>query len=220
MPKRTPPTYSRLSASGDQPARGRREEVGLRVVDPAVVDDDRPAVADRVLDHALPGEQAGERDHERRDADQRDERALERADPRRDEQRDQDRENPLEVVTRSLFLQHRCGHAGDPAQEGDREVDLADEQDEDDAEREHRRARHLGDDVVEVDRREEVLRGQAEDDHDDRQPEDHGRAAEIPALDVLPEPRVEALDRLGGSTAVGAATSGADDVTPSLRCRR
>ena len=43
--------------------------------------------------------------------------------------------------------------AGDRAQVRDREVDLAEQQDEDDAEGEHRRARHLRDDVVEVDRR-------------------------------------------------------------------
>src|SRR4029077_18259844 len=41
----------------------------------------------------------------------------------------------------------------------------------------------------------EVLGGEAEDDHDDRQADDHGETAEIPALDVLPDASAEALDR-------------------------
>ncbi len=42
---------------------------------------------------------------------------------------------------------------GDTAEVADREVDLAEEEDEDDAVGEHRHARHLDDDVDEVDAR-------------------------------------------------------------------
>ena len=49
--------------------------------------------------------------------------------------------------------------------------------------------------LLRLDRGEEVLRRQAEDDDDDRQADHHRRAAEVAALDVLPEPRAEALER-------------------------
>ena len=62
-------------------------------------------------------------------------------------------QNPGEVMAAVGRLELGGDDAGDAAQVGDREVDLADQQHEDDAEGEHRRARHLRDDVVEVDRR-------------------------------------------------------------------
>ena len=98
-------------------------------------------------------------------------------------------------AARLLQLGH--DHAGEAAQVGNRQVDLAEQQDEDDAVGQHRRAGHLRDDVVEVDGGEEVLRREGEDDDDDRQADDHRRAAELAALDVLPEPGCRALDRLG-----------------------
>ena len=55
----------------------------------------------------------------------------------------------------------------DAREVADREVDLAEQQDEDDAEGEHRRAGHLVDQVGEVDGGEEVRRRQAEEDDDE-----------------------------------------------------
>ena len=43
---------------GDRPAGQWREEVAVGVVDPAVLDDDRPALLELVQDHALPDEEA------------------------------------------------------------------------------------------------------------------------------------------------------------------
>jgi hypothetical protein len=87
--------------------------------------------------------------------------------------------------------------ACDPADESDREVDLADQQDEDDAVGEQAGARHLRDDVREVAGCEEVLRRLAEDDDDDREREHHRPAAEVSRPDRVAGPLVQRLE-LGG----------------------
>ena len=181
----------------DQPARILREEVRRGVVDPAVLDDDRPARPERALDEPLPGEQPGQRHDERRHADDRDERSLERPDRDADEEREHDRPDAAEKMAAVGLLQLGAHDADEAAEVRDREVDLAEQQDEHDAEGEHRRARHLHDDVVEVDRGEEVLRGEREEDDDDRQADGDRQAAEVAALEVLPDPGPEALVGLG-----------------------
>src|SRR5204863_427106 len=74
-------------------------------------------------------------------------------------------------------LELRDENTGHAAHVADRQVDLADQQDEHDAVGEHRRPGHLDDDVVEVDGAEEVVRGQPEDEHHDPEREDDRRAA-------------------------------------------
>ena len=111
----------------------------------------------------------------------------------------------------SGFCSSAHDDAGDAADVRDREVDLADQQHEDDAVGEHRRARHLHDDVVEVDGREEVLRGEAEDDDDDRQADDHRPAAEVAALDVLPELGERGSRRAAATSNAGRRRSGRHD---------
>ena len=66
-----------------------------------------------------------------------------------------DRDQPRVVVARARQLQLGDDDAGDAADVADREVDLADQEHEDDADRDHGRPGHLHDQVVEVDRGEE-----------------------------------------------------------------
>ena len=95
------------------------------------------------------------------------------------------------TASRQLELRHRQGRYS--AQVPDREVDLAQQQHEDDAEGEHRNPRHLDDDVVEVVGAEEVRRLEAEEDDDDRQTDDDRQDAEIARPDVVEDPPAEAL---------------------------
>ena len=93
----------------------------------------------------------------------------------------------------------------DAADVADREVDLADQEHEDDAVGEQRRARHLREDVGEVAGAEEVLglEGEEGDDHD--QPDQDRPAAEVAAADVVEHTLAEALLGMPDSTA-GAST--------------
>ena len=94
-----------------------------------------------------------------------------RADRGADGDRDHHREQAVDLVAAARKLQLRHDERADAGEVADREVDLAEQQHEDDAEREHRRAGALGDQVVEVDGGEEVRRREAEEDDDD----DHRR---------------------------------------------
>ena len=86
------------------------------------------------------------------------------------------------------------GQSRDPAQIPDREVDLAEEEDEDHSEREHGQARHLDDDVVEIVRGEEVRRLEAEEDDDECQADNDRHNPQVPRPQVVvraaPEPRL------------------------------
>ena len=148
------------------------------------------------------------------------------ADQAGDEDREGDGDHPRIVVRApgQLELGHREG--GDAAEVADREVDLPEEEDEDDAVGEHRHARHLDDEVDEVGRREEVRRGEAEE-GDDRHLADQDRQdAEVARLhvvaDPLREPGVLARARLlRGGRCPGLSTSDAVLMTPPrLRSRR
>ena len=83
-----------------------------------------------------------------------------------------------------LELGHR--DAREPAQVADGEIDLADQQHEDDADRDHGHAGHLADQVHEVDRGEEVRRLVCEERGDRDDPDDHRQAADVAALQGLP----------------------------------
>ena len=122
------------------------------------------------------------------------------------------------IARKTQRYQGRCGavrqlrlgddDAGDAADEGDGEVDLADQEHEDDAVGEQARARHLRDDVREVRRREEVLRGLAEDEDDERERDDDRPAAEVRRSGCSLERRcrqrlvLSGLDLTAGSAAV------------------
>src|SRR5919198_4019170 len=97
------------------------------------------------------------------------------------------------MMTAARLLELGDCNADDAAEERDRKVDLPKQKNEDDAVGEHRHARHLHDDVVEVDRSEEVLGGEPEEDDDERQSDGDRQAAEVPTLEVLPDPGAEAL---------------------------
>src|ERR1700758_2115781 len=78
---------------------------------------------------------------------------------------------------RSLQLGDR--ERADPRDVADRQVDLAEQEDEDDAVGQHRRAGHLDDDVAEVLGREEVRRLEAEEDDDEDECEDDREDAQV-----------------------------------------
>ena len=88
----------------------------------------------------------------------------------------------------------RCDAAHVP----DREVDLAEQQDEDDAERDHRHSRHLEHDVHEIRGSEEVRRRQAEEEDDRKLTDDDRQNTQVARLDVVPSllPEAGALDLL------------------------
>ncbi len=89
------------------------------------------------------------------------------------------------------------GDRSNAAQVADREVDLAEEQHEDDAVRDHRHPGHLQDDVHEVPGGEEVRRGEAEVRDDQDLAEDDREHAEVAGLDVAESPLPEARALLG-----------------------
>src|SRR5438270_10781588 len=89
-----------------------------------------------------------------------------------------------------LELSHREG--ADPGDVADREIDLAEQEDEDDAVSEHRRPGHLDDDVVEVVRGEEVRRLEAEEDDDEHDPEYDRENSEVARLEVVDAAPVDA----------------------------
>ena len=184
----------------DDPPVARREVVVGQVVDPLVLDHDHAFDLEHLQDGALPDQEARERDHERRHADLCHDRSLSRADRADDEDSNQYREpsghggdervRKVVVAAGQLELGDRQGR--DPAQVPDREVDLAQQEDEDDAVGEHGDARHLDDDVVEVVRSEEDRRLVPEEEDDDRQADDDGQDAEIARPDVVEDPPAEA----------------------------
>ena len=102
--------------------------------------------------------------------------------------REDDGDNARIVVRApgQLELGHR--KRGDAAEVADREVDLPEEKDEDDAVGEHGHARHLNDDVDEVGSREEVGRGESEEGDDRHLADEHRQHAEIARLDVVARP--------------------------------
>ena len=89
-------------------------------------------------DHALPDQEARERDDERRDADLGDDRALAEADHGGEGDREGDGDDARIVVRATGQLELGDRKRGDAAEVADREVDLAEQEDEDDAVGEHR----------------------------------------------------------------------------------
>src|SRR4051812_32440128 len=169
---------------GDHPPGQRREDVEVGVVDPAVLDDDRPALLKLVQDHSLPDQEARERDDERGDADECDDRALDAADRGADGDSEQHRQDAAHLVlaARELELGHDQGP--DPREIADREVDLAQQEHEDDAVGEHAGTCGLRDQVDEVGRSEEVRRREAEHDDDGDLADDERHRAEVAGAHV------------------------------------
>ena len=126
-----------------------------------------PALLEHLQDHALPDQEARERDDERWHADERDDRALRGADQRADQRRrGRSRCRPFSWCPLPGNWSSATTSAPMPGDVADREVDLPEQQHEDDAVGEHRRAGHLDDDVAEVVGGEEVRRLEAEEDDD------------------------------------------------------
>ena len=98
-----------------------------------------PRCCELVQDHALPDQEAGERDDERGNADERDDRALDSADQRADCDGDQHREDAVHLPAAAGELELGHDQCPDAREVADREVDLAEQEHEDDAVREHAR---------------------------------------------------------------------------------
>ncbi len=177
----------------DDPTGRVREEVVGGVVDHLVLDDDDALFLDRLLDHALPDLVAREGDDEGRDADERYEGALERPDRSTRGNGEQDGHEPRDLMPGLRQRHLGDDHPRDAADVADREVDLADQEDEDDAVGEQRHTGHLRDDVAEVAGAEEVVGLEREEGRDDDQPDQHRPAAEVPGADVVADPSEEAL---------------------------
>ena len=140
-----------------------------------------PPFAEDLQEHALPEEEPGERDDERGQADPRDDRALEDADPGAGEQRGGDRGPPRPAVRRACEVGH--DHPAEAGDEPDREVDLAEQQDEDLAHREQAEDRGLDEQVDEVAGGQELRVERLEEDRDQDQPRDDRQDPALAGLD-------------------------------------
>ncbi len=167
----------------EDPTR-ERADVGARdVVDRVVLDRDRPAFAEDLQEYPLPEEEAGERDDERGQTDPRDDRSLEHADSRAGEERGRNCRIPGPAVGRAREVGH--DHPAEAGDEPDREVDLAEEQDEDLPHRQQAEDRSLDEQVDEVAGGQELVVEGLEQDRDQDHPCDD---RQDPALAGL-EPR-------------------------------
>ena len=193
-----------------QPPRVREEVVG-DVVDGVVLDHDH-ALRELAEDEPFPGETAGQRDDERRHAEERHERPLKRSDRDADEDGEQDRDHTRELVRAPGQLQLGDGDAGEAADEADGEVDLTEQQDEDDPERDRRGSGRLDDQVVEVRGADEVRVLGVEEHRDQRDRDDDRRRSDLARANVLPPPPQATaigpgLRAGGGSVASGTRLS-------------
>ena len=137
-------------------------------------------------DQALADQQPGERDHERGHTDEGDDRPLNQSDHDAGQDCERQCDETGVFVAGARLHELGDGDARETAHEADREVDLADQEDEDDAERDHGRACHLSDQVLEVDRAEEEARLRLEEERDRNDPDDHRQAADVARLDCVP----------------------------------
>ncbi len=178
-----------------------------------------PLHLEQVQDHALEDQQAGERDDERGHADPGHDRALPCAEGRHDSDRDGDREQSRyrrddpegRVVVTAGKLELGDRHRREAAEVADREVDLAEQEDEDDAVRQHGGPGRLDDDVVEVVGGEEVRGLEAEEDDDEDEAEDDRQHTEIPRPQVVERPLPDPLLRLG-LVSLGEPDAGCGDL--------
>src|SRR5581483_10506317 len=105
------------------------EVVTPRVVDPPVLDVDRPRLLERVEDHALPNEEPSQGDDERGDAYEGHDRSLGQPDRRADGDRGGHCHEPATGYHVAAAGKHELGgdEGADSGDIADREVDLAEE---------------------------------------------------------------------------------------------
>ena len=146
-PSSAKPNVSAIAtAATAQPDQRREERVG-QAGDELVAQVDRPGLAEHVELQADQRERAGQRDDERRDAEARDHEPVEQSDEGAEPQRGEHREHRSDVA---LHDQHRHHRGAEPAHRADRQVDLAQQQEEHDADRDGRHGRLLQHQVGEV----------------------------------------------------------------------
>ena len=118
-------------------------------------------------------EQPSERDHERGNADEGDDRSLNQPDHEAGQDREPECDKTRVLVAGPRLLEIGDGHAPEPADKADREVDLADQEHKDDADRDYGHAGHLPDQVLKVDGAEEDARLRVEEERDCDDPDEH-----------------------------------------------
>ena len=149
------PSVSAIATSGDDPAHQRRKVRVRQADDELVAQVDRPGLAEHVELQADQRERAGERDHERRDAEARDHEPVEQPDERAEPQRGHD--PPASAGVAAVHDQDRHHRGAQAADRSHRQIDLAEQQDEHDADRDGGHGRLLQHQVGEVAGTEEPL---------------------------------------------------------------
>src|SRR5256885_2533010 len=170
----------------DDPAGVLGQDVVRDVVDLNVLDTDHALRTENLQDQALTDEQPRKRDHERGDADEGDDRSLNQPDHQAGQDREAECDKTRVLVAGPRLLEIGDGHAPEPADKADREVDLADQEYEDDPDRDHGHAGHLSNQVLEVDGAEEEARLRVEEERDRDDSDDHRQAAYVARPDSRP----------------------------------
>ena len=173
---------------GNDPADKWREERAGQARDEVVRQVDRPRIAEHEELQAHQRERARQRDDEGRDSETRDHEAVEQADGRTDHQRGEHRQHGRDSV---LDAQDRHGRSGQAAERSDGKVDLPEQEDEHDADRDGCHGGLLEHQVRQVARAQEAVVLELEEDPDHR---DHHDDEERTRL-ALPEPTAERPER-------------------------
>src|SRR5690606_8088317 len=161
------------------------EVVAGQLDDQAVgVEVDRAVAAEDLQHEALPEEQAGQGHGEGGHADAGEEEAVDGAGRGAGEDRQHERQDLVHPVGDA---EHREGGARDTADRADRQVDLAEQQDEHDADGDHAGADHGDRHVGEVAGGEEVAVQAGEDGPDDQQADDDRNGPEVTGLHLALE---------------------------------
>src|SRR5580700_9842521 len=190
----------------DDPADQRAHGAALDVVQHVAVQPDGPAgvgggLVDDVQQEAQPGQLAGQRDHEGRQPEPGDDDALDGAPDRGHGQADQHRERPRPGIRRH---QHPAGeHRADRRGEADRQVDLAEQQDEHLGHAQHHDPRGLGNQVDQVARGQEQGVAGLEVDDDGHQAEQDGQEAAVAAAHPDQEDLGVLAERVGDDLGSG-----------------
>ncbi len=194
---------------GERPSRRTRQVGRGQPGDERVLDAELAVLAlQRQQLETLPDEHPGQRDDERRRAGQHDPRALRAADRRTDGQGDHDR-RPCRPPGDRRQQAHDAGR--ETSDRADRQVDLAEHQDQHHAQRQDRQGAGLQHEVRQVSRRQERVVGDLEADADEGQRHDDRPAPEVAA------PLSHARFGGAGTPRTGAATEGALTGVPRRR---
>src|ERR1035437_2849290 len=171
----------RDDADSDDPAEPHRQQQVDQVDDERVVEVHRAGVAQRVEKRAGEPDEAGESDDERGHSHLGTHEPVEEADERTRADPGENRHRATHPV---LDGEHRGDRRAEAADAADREVDLAEQENQHHPDRNDTHRRDLGHEVGEIEGGEEVGVLHLEDDRDQDQPEQHRQGAELPLTDA------------------------------------